>query len=917
MRCASHSYGVPGMAPAESKERSPAPAACACRSDEDVLAHGDGSSPHALFRRLADLSGVQREMQDEYIRTAQEILAENASLRRSLAERGAGSHGEGDHQICSSAAELSTVCSNDAGAFSTVASPEPVFLDQGGGTTGQRPCSEDGSVASTPLFCPHRASSGVATLAAEALPTSSPGLSALGGLWRSDAAVGGELALAYADYCERESRRQPVLATAQLHAALPMEDAEEVVQTHQAAPQPHKSLRSRTITMMMSQNGGWGVSRNMRESTEAKAQEAVVEERAREKVKGYLFPEGGSFEDIVTPQRLNRTLVELGWTSHTVQDALTLLEEMTVARHRIIHAELTGEDARISRNVVILDKTHSKAVKKPKEGQTRSAVFSRSNSTRSLSSVENNWAEMTCEEFMKNLFSCDLKPVMSEEAWLGLQASKKVLTSTVATKLVSCATKLSMSDLLAPPSKPTVVEKMEPFVACLILINGVLLGVQNDEGLEMWPGWFWMEQFFVAVFLVELAARACLLGLVDFFTGSDYGWNLLDLIIVVTSIFETAIQAGWSTNVLRLARLTRLSRLVRMLRFRIFKDLTVMLKGFMGGLRTLAWSMVMLLSAIYVIALFMSSTIGSNASIKERFDEEANLLFSSVPRCMFVAFLCFTGDCTDSKGISIVTSLFHELGIGFALPYVTSVMLINFGIFNIIIAVYMEAILAANKDSMSPEQERSKAMEQAHCLTTLIKRMSTLHSFQTQQNDDEEETTPMRSSALLRSCNAHDLDDCDEDFSIDKDAFVFMLQDPVVSSCLDEMNVQSFNRSHLFDVLDLDGSGCLQISELLQGLLLTQGDSARSDTVACLLSIRQVKESHMELIEDLSNEVQQVADCAQRMEARLDEVCMSMNSLERDWNAVANERPAAAVCSRAADPCFSSRKCDVHETVEC
>jgi len=92
--------------------------------------------------------------------------------------------------------------------------------------------------------------------------------------------------------------------------------------------------------------------------------------------------------------------------------------------------------------------------------------------------------------------------------------------------------------------------------------------------------------------------------------------------------------------------------------------------------------------------------------------------------------------------------------------------------------------------------------------------------------------------------NQH-IDDDDEvddfDMTISKDLFLLVIQDPSVQRLFDELEIPA-DRAQLFDVLDADGSGGIQVTELVQGLLKVRGDPRKSDIVATLLSVRAVQD---------------------------------------------------------------------------
>merc|ERR1712232_903394 len=77
-----------------------------------------------------------------------------------------------------------------------------------------------------------------------------------------------------------------------------------------------------------------------------------------------------------------------------------------------------------------------------------------------------------------------------------------------------------------------------------------------------------------------------------------------------------------------------------------------------------------------------------------------------------------------------------------------------------------------------------------------------------------------------------------EDLTITRDLFKMWLHDPDFLEQLDEMDIGTANKTELFDVLDCDLSGELEVPEIISGLMKLRGPSEKSDIVAALLGIR-------------------------------------------------------------------------------
>merc|ERR1712151_383174 len=86
---------------------------------------------------------------------------------------------------------------------------------------------------------------------------------------------------------------------------------------------------------------------------------------------------------------------------------------------------------------------------------------------------------------------------------------------------------------------------------------------------------------------------------------------------------------------------------------------------------------------------------------------------------------------------------------------------------------------------------------------------------------------------------------------VSKTEFEVMVTDPYVSTLLDDLEVEEDNRSDLFDVLDADGNGKLQIGELVVGLMKLRGPARKSDVIAVRLMLRDFQKTFRDFQMDL------------------------------------------------------------------
>jgi len=480
----------------------------------------------------------------------------------------------------------------------------------------------------------------------------------------------------------------------------------------------------------------------------------------------------------------------------------------------------------------------------------------------------------------------DLRDRLGAEDADHLLTIKNVLLSGDANKLVAELTNVRVDDLAQPPPAADMSSILEPMVGLMIVANGVLIGVQASYQLDA-DAWFWADFGFAVFFFFEMLIRIGYLGLREHFLGHDWAWNLFDALMVFLAAFDilmTTLVAEESPaqhfTVMRFLRMTRLVRLARIFRFRFLNELTLMVKGLVGGLRTLAWAMVLLMFTIYIIAVFATMTIGTTPSpyASAELELERESLFGTVLDSSFTLFRCYIGDCISQDGKPLVKLLANAYGWMLVLAWMLTYLLVAFGIFNLIMAVYIEQTLEASKDDGIKSRCRRERESLRIALTTkrlLVKFCRAQRALMESAAEDTANVTVglvgsqggdrlpaetiaavMRrsegssgSAGWLRTSfgrtiseNMEDILLDDLDIEISKESFHLILQDPEVQQLMDSLGIPP-QRADLFDILDADASGGLQVTELVQGLLKVRGETRKSDIVGSYLGIRAIQES--------------------------------------------------------------------------
>merc|ERR1719362_1592962 len=203
-------------------------------------------------------------------------------------------------------------------------------------------------------------------------------------------------------------------------------------------------------------------------------------------------------------------------------------------------------------------------------------------------------------------------------------------------------------------------------------------------------------------------------GIPWFFCGPFRHWNIFDCIFVVVGIFEVVFDAVSSEaktkrcndsehshvwRLVRLLRLARIVRLIRLLRYKAFSELRSMVEGVVTGFRIIVWAMVLLFVFIYVVTLTILITfpvrqlllIDTGATEKER-----GYTFGNIIWLMFTLFRCFTDGCNALDGKPLHAHFALRFGPIATLGYVVTYLFVTIGIFNLIMATFIDYVMTAS-----------------------------------------------------------------------------------------------------------------------------------------------------------------------------------------------------------------------------
>jgi voltage-gated sodium channel len=375
----------------------------------------------------------------------------------------------------------------------------------------------------------------------------------------------------------------------------------------------------------------------------------------------------------------------------------------------------------------------------------------------------------------------------------------------------------------------------------LIIVNCIVIGVETDlMSKENEAIFIALECAFLAIFSAEIGMRArsekarFLKDSWNWFDMVVIGLGLLGLIISFANFAVDGVDAteqgaardltnfGPALRVLRLLRLIRIFRLVR-----LFRELYLLVNGIANAARALFWVAMLTTLVILVSAIFITRTLGQGKALEYAYYGECrddsrfytrpltdvelvelmgkpelysehespklacSLLnwFGTVPNSMFSLFGVMTLEgWPDMARTTMKAKSGGSVFISFF--YIFFVFFTNITLLNLVTGVIVEnVLLIAHQDEIDQlRQERKKRGKITQTLNEIF----------------------------LRA-------DVDGSFSLSRAEFKAMLVDPEVLVLLRTLDINIWDAEDLFDILDVDDSGSMDIKEFFEGFSRVKG----------------------------------------------------------------------------------------------
>jgi hypothetical protein len=356
--------------------------------------------------------------------------------------------------------------------------------------------------------------------------------------------------------------------------------------------------------------------------------------------------------------------------------------------------------------------------------------------------------------------------------------------------------------------------------------------------------------------------------------------TLLDLCVTLAAQ-DSDFEFGNFAVVIRTFRIMRLGRLLKIIRSPMIRELSNMLLGFVLGLPALCWVSIILWFVVALLAMGLRIAVGPKPGDDFLVDKcgsgddpfnhadpdcERHMLYAEeycgkLSKCMFTVFRCMIGDCTSAAGQSLAAHLSAGYGARFDFVYLTGMIVMIFGLFNVITAIFVEATMVGLKYNETKQKLRSVYEHQyvKRKLWALVRRIQCVsqHVQQGKKRDTLSESLLLTSSQKLASSGRRlartfrgPTDELTEDpdsvasIRLTEKEFFAVIGDEGVRRILLQLDIEVDGacKEALFEIMDSDCSGTVDVAEMLDTLMKLRGGPMKIDMLAPSVAIRGLQQ---------------------------------------------------------------------------
>eukprot|EP00927_Polykrikos_kofoidii_P009775 TRINITY_DN14099_c0_g1_i2.p1 TRINITY_DN14099_c0_g1~~TRINITY_DN14099_c0_g1_i2.p1 ORF type:complete len:681 (+),score=93.78 TRINITY_DN14099_c0_g1_i2:40-2082(+) len=407
---------------------------------------------------------------------------------------------------------------------------------------------------------------------------------------------------------------------------------------------------------------------------------------------------------------------------------------------------------------------------------------------------------------------------------------------------------------LAPNTKKSVISTMQPlskivttrslggklqvivksaefdiFIMFVLVTYAVSLSFLADHALQGKASWdsslyVTVDITFFIFFALEVILKMLAFGR-RFLTGADRIWNISISVLVLAQVIELIFTNGSANlagfRMMRFFRLTRVVRAVRLVGY--VQELRLIVSSVLGSLRHVSWTMVLITLIAWMAAISITLLVGETQShcngdssvIAGHCSELFQTHFGSLGAALFTLIASIAGGL-DWHSAAIV--LLNEVGIMAFLFMVLYVVFVVFALVNAVTGVFVDSALRASEQA---EYDLLSSMAQ-----NIFKQAS--------KNED---AAP-----------------------IDRLEFLEAMEGPTLRKYFANLDVNIEHPQRIFDVIDENGSGSIEVSEFVECIHRMKGNTKALDFLCFVNMWRDAHEGLARQVDDIEDNLSRLAN---------------------------------------------------------
>eukprot|EP00933_Yihiella_yeosuensis_P053304 TRINITY_DN51522_c0_g1_i1.p1 TRINITY_DN51522_c0_g1~~TRINITY_DN51522_c0_g1_i1.p1 ORF type:complete len:459 (-),score=64.12 TRINITY_DN51522_c0_g1_i1:207-1583(-) len=393
-------------------------------------------------------------------------------------------------------------------------------------------------------------------------------------------------------------------------------------------------------------------------------------------------------------------------------------------------------------------------------------------------------------------------------------------------------------------------QKLVETVCWQTAIGGVILGNSIVIGFETeMPGyWLWppLEDTFLLIFCIELSARLATFGLTGFFDcyNKDVAWNLFDFAVVVMGVSDRAVslitevetdlaglpkvehssksKGSFIPMIMRTFRLLRILRVFRI--FKILKPLYEISLAIFDAAHSVLWVSVVTILMMYICAVMLTRLVGK-ADDDDPMQAVKAEYFGSIGASCLTLFQLMAFPDMDR-----FASVYRDMPC-FKIFLIVYIILTAFAMMSVLIGVVTETILirgAHSKEARRFERERVRSQFIKKARAVLKANAGSDHAC--------------ISRAQFNCC---------------KDEVLSLMDKQSMDLCSQDLD-------SMFDLVDFEGSGIIEVEELLYAMVQLSAELRP-------MSIMELRRTFVSGLHAVNQQVKAMDSRMQMMDARLKE----------------------------------------------